>query len=775
MGAAADNNKKISAPANVFAWAVLACCLQAHALDVDKLSEAVLDFQVNGASTGLMLVVLRDNAGGVWIDESDLAALRLQNPPVERISKAGHRYVALADISGSSFSINEGEQSIALNVPATAFAATTQSASQRKAPQLTRADWGAFANYQVYGERNDFATLGGAFNELGVFGPHGVLTNTLVGSSIDEGVRGVRLETTFQRDFPQSLQTVRVGDAISSPGSWGSALRFGGIQWGTNFATRPDLITVPLLSAAGEAVVPSTVDVFVNNQQVSSTSVPSGPFVIDRLPAITGSGNVRLVVRDALGREQMVTVPFYSASTLLQAGLSQYSVELGSAREDFAQSSFKYGKLVANAGYRRGMSDWLTLEAHGEALMDGPHAAGLNAASRIGRIGVVDTTLAVGGDATASGWLAGLGFDRSGERFSFAVRSQYASDGFRQISDVAVLARPQVRSFGQAGVNLGRAGSLSFAVAHESYAELPSRKVATLAHSTSIGGWGFLSLSATRTHSDTRSTELFAIFTVPFANSRNASLFARSTQDRGVHSSEVAGTYQQSPPIGDGYGYRMTASTANNYDASWQAQYPRAALELQAARYGDLEAQRATVTGGATLIDGYVKATRAVQDSFVLVEVAGVPDLTVYVDNQPISRTDEQGYALIRNLRPYEENRISVDPAELPLDTTIGSRVLAVAPAFRSGSKLRFPVERERGATFRLIRVDGSPLPAGADVIVQSQHFPVAIDGLVYVTHLDHGMTAVAEWNGERCMFRLPPPPSDDPLPDLGNITCATP
>jgi outer membrane usher protein len=770
----ATKKKKLPVATCMFASAVLAWCLPACALDSSTLKEAVLDVQLNGVSAGRTLVVLRDEAGSVWIEETDLESLRLRTPSGAMLNKDGHRYVSLQEIPGSSFSIDEAQQSIALKLPPQAFTATTQSAAQRTGPSLTAADWGAFTNYQVYGERNDFESLGGAFNELGIFSPHGVLTNTLVGSYLSDSSRGVRLETTFRRDFPQSMHTVRIGDAISSPGSWGSALRFGGIQWGTNYATRPDLITVPLLSAAGEAVVPSTVDVFINNQQVNSTQVPSGPFVIDRLPAITGAGNVRLVVRDALGREQLVTVPFYSASTLLQAGLQQYSLEFGAAREDFAQSSFHYGKPVANAGYRRGFSDWLTIEARGEALLDGPRAAGLNTATRIGRLGVLDTTAAFGGDAEGSGWMASLGLDRSGERFSFAIRSQHASQGFRQVSDVSVLARPRIRNFAQTGVNLGRAGSLSLAVAHESYRQLPSRRVATIAHSISIGDWGFLSLSASRTQSEARSTDAFLLFTVPLANARNASLIARSTEHLGESSSEVAGTLQQSPPIGDGYGYRVTASTTRNYDASWQAQYPNLALEVQAARYGELEAQRATVTGGAALIGGYVATTRAVQDSFALVDVAGVPDLTVYVDNQPIARTDANGYALIRNLRPFEENRISVDPAQLPLDTTIGARVLAVAPAFRSGSRLRFPVDRQRGATFRLVRTDGSAVPSGAEVIIQSQRFPVAMDGLVYVANLDHGLAAIAEWNNERCAFRLPPPPSDDALPDLGTITCTS-
>jgi hypothetical protein len=35
-------------------------------------------------------------------------------------------------------------------------------------------------------------------------------------------------------------------------------------------------------------------------------------------------------------------------------------------------------------------------------------------------------------------------------------------------------------------------------------------------------------------------------------------------------------------------------------------------------------------------------------------------------------------------------------------------------------------------------------------------------------------MGADATWIGGRCKFRLEPPPSDDPLPDMGTIRCRT-
>ena len=72
----------------------------------------------------------------------------------------------------------------------------------------------------------------------------------------------------------------------------------------------------------------------MNNQLVTSNQLPPGPFVIDRLPTVSGSGDVSVVVRDALGREQVMTQSFYTSATLLAAGLSQYSVNLGKIRRD---------------------------------------------------------------------------------------------------------------------------------------------------------------------------------------------------------------------------------------------------------------------------------------------------------------------------------------------------------------------------------------------------------------------------------------------------------
>ena len=50
--------------------------------------------------------------------------------------------------------------------------------------------------------------------------------------------------------------------------------------------------------------------------------------------------------------------------------------------------------MLAEATYRRGITDFFTLEGHGEFLEGNSHALGLNAAFGIGKIGVINVTAA---------------------------------------------------------------------------------------------------------------------------------------------------------------------------------------------------------------------------------------------------------------------------------------------------------------------------------------------------------------------------------------------
>jgi outer membrane usher protein len=483
------------------------------------------------------------------------------------------------------------------------------------------------------------------------------------------------------------------------------------------------------------------------------------------------------VVRDALGREQQVTRPFYSSIQQLARGLDQYRLDVGRLRLDYTLASAHYGALLASGTYRRGLSDLLTAEAHAEFLEHGAHSAGLAAAVALGHWALANITVAAGGDAAGSGTLVGAGFERRGERLSLIAQHSHASAGYRQVSNmVSNIAQYRDRDLLQLGYAAGRAGSASLAWVRQGGAGLPTQQTLSASYSRSLGGGGALNLSATRfTQGGLHGQSVFLTWTKALDTRDAVIATGNGGSGVGAPANELYGTWVHNAPLGPGRGWRAGASTAGNYDLDWREQTAVGDLEAQGARNNGVAGASAYWSGAATWIGGQANMTRTLNDSFALVDLDGLADVPVYLDNQLVAHTDGHGRALLYNLRPYEPNRIGIDPLELPLDTEIRSRTLTLAPAFRSGVLARFPVERVAGATFRLVREDGSNVPAGAIVRFKGADFPVTLDGMTYVTGFDHTLAGEAHWEGTRCVFRLEPPPQGDPLPDMGTVHCLAP
>ena len=123
----------------------------------------------------------------------------------------------------------------------------------------------------------------------------------------------------------------------------GRSVYFGGIQWATNFSLSPGYITQPIPTIGGQSRAPSTVELYINDALRQTSQVPTGPFTIDNFPQITGSGQARIVVRDLLGRETVLVQDFFSSTSLLRKGLSDYSFEAGAVRRNLGIDSANYG------------------------------------------------------------------------------------------------------------------------------------------------------------------------------------------------------------------------------------------------------------------------------------------------------------------------------------------------------------------------------------------------------------------------------------------------
>ncbi|MGN6314165.1 MAG: fimbria/pilus outer membrane usher protein, partial [Rhodanobacteraceae bacterium] len=352
-----------------------------------QFQETWLEVHLNGTPRKTVLA-LRDATGHMLIPAADLERWRIRIAGIPRVKHGGEDYCPLSAVQGLSYRVDLAQETLQISLPPGLLATSQYSGASGGPAEPTPPPPGAYLNYDVYADRERSSTDAGALLETNVFGRYGNLDNTMLARDANGHTGTVRLDTTWTQDHPAQMASLRIGDSISGASSWGRSIRFGGVQWATNFATQPTFVTLPTLMLKGVAVAPSTVDYYVDNVLRLRRNVPVGPFTIQDLPVVTGQGEARMVVTDLLGREQVVTQPFYASSNLLAKGLRDFSYELGFERENYGLDSNDYGRLAAIGTERRGLSDNLTGEVHAE-ITRGRQAAGIGADWLVADTGVV--------------------------------------------------------------------------------------------------------------------------------------------------------------------------------------------------------------------------------------------------------------------------------------------------------------------------------------------------------------------------------------------------
>lgn len=730
------------------------------------MQELLLQLDINQQDLGETALFLKDAGGRVFAAAADLQRWRLRLPDVASTQYRDETFYPLKEIAGLSYTLDETRAAISISVPADAFAASSFDAKAGRARPAARPGLGGFLNYDLMAERSSGVRQSSGLLELGMFNANGVGIGSFLADKSDSGRRLTRLETTWTLDNPDRLASLRIGDAITRAGMWGQSVRFGGVQYATNFLTQPGLVTLPLQGVTGQAVLPSTVDVYVNNALTSSRQVAPGPFSIDNVPVVTGQGDVRVVVRDALGREQVITQPFYASPTLLAVGVQDFSYELGAVRRNFGIASNDYGSWFAGATHRMGFSERLTGEVHA-TVQANQQTAGVGAVLLVPAFGVFNASVAASHGRATSGELVALGFERTGKLVNFGARVQVASANFVQLGQDPPPAPPRLLASVNAGVPLGHLGSLGMALVTQDD-RTTKIQLMSASYNGSLGAFGFLNISLSKAFKGA-GTSVGVSWSLPLGLRTMAS--TNVTRQQG--STDVFAQLQQSLPAGEGFGYFLQAGK-DRQNAALSAQTGAGSYLVEAA---DLQGQtgvRVGAAGGVALLDGSVNLSRRITDSFAVVRVPGFPNVRVYADNQLVGRTDAAGEAMLPRLRAYESNPISIEQQDLPLDATVGTLQLAAIPYFRSGILLEFPVSRSHGATLSIDLDDGQPLPAGAVVTIagQAQGFPVGQGGTVYLTGLSTRNHLRASWRRQNCEIDVPFTEGPDPLPDLGRFVC---
>ncbi len=750
-----------------------------------------LDVTLNGAGAGLAHFDYRD--GQLWASIAVLQQLGFIVTPGTTDP------VPLNSFANIKVNYNARMQSVNIIAPLSILNLNTTILDNRsiKRPSPT-ASPGILLNYNLYGSQAENSSTNlSAFTEVRAFNANGVLSSTALttgnrfsnssanndDNNRDWDSRTVRLDSSWSQSFPDKLITVRAGDILTGALSWTRSTRLGGLQIGSNFDLQPYMTTTPLPSFFGSATLPSAVELYVNGLKQYSGDVPAGPFELNTAPSISGTGNAQLVLTDALGQSSTVNFSLYDTHRLLQPGLADWSIELGTVRQNYGIESFDYGSDIAVSGtLRYGVNNRFTAETHAEATKDLANA-GIGGTWVLGGPGgVLFGSLAGSESLGQSGTQYSGSYSWNNNRFNIGLNALGTTGNYRDVA--TQYGSTPIRQSNQVSTGYSTRSLGSFGVSYNQvdYAEEDTAQFASAYWSKSFGRR--LSLNANYNHDLNNSAYNSATIGVSFSLDRNIS-FNSSVQHTDDRNDFVADVSQSAPSAG-GLGWRAQARHSADRDGENNNSSGLAELNYL-GRYGQVQAgvssydgnysTFASGTGSLVMMGGGLFAARQINDGFAVVSTDGIADVPVLLQNNVIGTTNSRGLLLISPLNAYQDNKIGIDPMDLPADLRIDQVSISATPTDRAGTLVAFGIIQARSASVILIDNDNKPIEIGSQVrLITKKDAPSAIvgfDGEVYLDTLDeHNTLEVTTPSGDVCNVSFDYQKQGDGIPLIGPFIC---
>jgi outer membrane usher protein len=738
-------------------------------------AEAPFALTVNHVPKGDIIVVLRGD--DVFVDRADLRAAGVELAGGQDVEVAGRRLLRLGSVSPPlRYELDEKEIALSIVAPPDLLPHTAIDLGARPPDVVYATDTSAFFNYAPRVADDGRLDL---YEEMGLSVDGKLLFSSAYLSNTQEPVRGI---SNLVIDDRPGLIRYTLGDALVRTGTLGAGGFVGGVTVSRNYELDPYSIKTPRIGLRGSTPTPATIDVLVNGQRVRTEEVAPGTFEIDNLNVSGGSGFAGYVIRDVFGNERHVVSPFYVSGDTLAPGLEEYTYSLGFSRTAVGIESWAYGRPVAYAYYRRGLDEHNTVGARAESSTErisaGPSFTVL--------AGIGQFDLDVSGSFDAGGPLGGaaqLGYSYSSRSFGCNLIMRVNSNRYSTIDLAPSDDRPIADFSALLSVPIGSRVTLSYRSAVASVRD--SGVFASFGAQTSVritNSLNWLS-SGVRTKREREPAEWEVTTTVSYAFSGGYSAVASGRVGR-QHESVRLDT-SKSLPSGDGFGYRASATLADEISGEGLVQY-QALFGRYAARYtvyGQNPQLSADAAGAIVVVPGAgVFPTLPVQSSYGVIRLAGVEGVRGYGNHQELGTTDRNGSLVVPNLLPYYGNHLSIASEDVPLEYEMYSTETVLAPPPRGVALAEFKIRIPHFYRGRLSINDGGKriVPEYGQVRIElageEAFSPLGEEGEFELSGLDPGAhAALIEWSGGTCAFVLMLPASQDTLIDLGTLTCANP
>jgi outer membrane usher protein len=616
-------------------------------------------------------------------------------------------------------------------------------------------------------------------------------------SSFDVDAEGTltRGLSSLSLDRPSARQRWEFGDTVSRSTPLGSAPIVAGVSFGRDYSLDPYYYRYPSPSFRGTSTTRSDVEIYINGALVRRLQIGPGPYRFDRLPLNSGLGDVRVVVRDPLGRQQIFDANVYLATGVLKQGEQDYQYVAGALRDDTTGSP-TYGDVQGTLSHRVGVTDWLTLGVGGEGNQD-VVTGGPTLSLKLARLGELELNTWVSQTASdQQNGFAGYGlYSFVGRWLNLSAVAQYYDPGYANI-----YLRPgdmQTPEYYQAnvGVPILNAGSLTYTWEQKRSPAgtfgftLPdgtydSELVRSRAHTlrTAMRVLPATQLTATATYTQVKGQHIwtgYAGLNVVLGSSTTAGV----TYSRLIDQTET--TYadiSKSLPVGVGYGYRLSGSDVANGTANGQFElnspFSLLRLNYDLAEGGDRTNGAVTLAGGVIASGGGVFFTRPLDSSAAVVEVTGLPNVRILADNVEVARTGGGGKALVPRLLPYLANRISYDEADIPFDYKVPVSSQLIAPPFRGAAHVKFLTSRiqARAGSVRFIIAGEEVVPGYGNMLVTTAdgdvESPLNVDGEFFLDLPTGHHRATVTFKGQSCDVEFEATAKAGLIQQLGVLKC---
>lgn len=575
------------------------------------------------------------------------------------------------------------------------------------------------------------------------------------------GTQWQRLTTTAEHDITPWKAQLAIGEKATE-GRLFNSTPFTGASIASDDRMYPDSLNGYAPVVRGLANTQARVEVRQNGLLLYETTVAPGAFEINDLYATGYGGDLQVTIFEADGSRRQFSVPYAATPMLLRPGRDRWALTAGRLRRNDLDADQPY---FGEATYQRGLNNWLTAYAGGQATTDDLYRSALGGVAVNTPLGALSLDLtqsqaSLYRGADESGHSARLAYSRSfpqtGTDFALATY-RYSSSGYLDLADAANLnqrmqqlgsgdpqavgyARTKQRQTLTLNQSLGeQVGQLNISANRDRFwGDQPGSTTFSVGYGTRIQR-ASINLTASRTYTSQSSgqrnsragdnsdnwnaqrdydSQLTLNLSMPLGgpSSRHApTLTLSNSHDKQRGDSQNAGLYG-SQGENNQFSYGLQASRADSGstfagNAGWQTPY--ANLGGSYSRSDQYQQASLSVSGGLIAHSGGVvlMPSQDISSPVGIVEAKGATGARVASSGE--ARVSSHGYAIAAGLTPYRNNDVTLDPEGTSMDVELQTTRVQTVPRAGAVVKLKFETEAGRAALITAHRADGTPLPFG--------------------------------------------------------------